>query len=87
MKRGGGKAGRPFGDWRIDQLEKQVKAALASVDDLSAIRAELGYRTTRRSQELKSLVDRLIREHTGSFDPDARKKEGPRDGPEEWLVC
>ena len=87
MKRSGGKAGRPFGEWGIDQLENHVKASMARVDDLSAIRAELGFRTTKRSQDLKSLVDRLIREHTGSFDPNAVKKDNRPSGAEDWFVC
>ena len=86
MERSGGKAGRPFGEWRIDQLEKQVRASMAKLDELAAIRAELGYRTTNRSQKLKSLVDRLIREHTGSFDPKAVKKDDGPSSPEEWLI-
>ncbi len=86
MKRSGGKAGRPFGEWRIEQLEKHLKK-VTSMDDLHAIRAELGHRTTKRSKELKSLVDRVIREATGSFDPNARvKREEGRIGPEEWWL-
>ena len=85
MKRSGGKAGRPFGEWNIGRLEKHVNASMARVDDLSAIRAELGYRSTERSLELKNLVDRLIRQHTGSYDPNAYNAEQPK-GPEEWVI-
>lgn len=59
---------------------------MAKIDELAAIRAELGFRSTKRSQKLKSLVDRLIREHTGSFDPNAVKKAGAKSGPEEWFI-
>lgn len=71
MKRSGGKAGRPFGHFTIEQLEKHVKE-VTSMSDLHAMRAELGYRTTKRSKELKELLDRLIRLKTNSFDPNAR---------------
>ena len=86
MKRGGGKAGRPFGTWKIDQLEKHLKK-ITSMSDLHAIRAELGFRTTQRSGELKNLLDRIIREQTGTFNPNSRgDRLGSPNAPDDWWI-
>ncbi|MEL7688103.1 hypothetical protein AAG596_10605 [Citromicrobium bathyomarinum] len=61
MKRSGGKSGRPMGDWTIDQLEDHVSAHEYDLSELAVVRSELGYRSTKRSAELKDLVDRMIR--------------------------
>lgn len=70
MKRGGGEAGRPFGQYSIEQLEAQVKK-VTDLSDLKALRAELGHRKSKRAAELDDLVSRVIREWTGSYDPNA----------------
>lgn len=70
MKRGGGTAGRPFGDWSIEQLEEHVRK-VTDLSDLKALRSELGFRKSKRASELDSLIARLIREWTGSYDPNA----------------
>jgi hypothetical protein len=62
MKRSGGRAGRPFGHVSIDQLESHVQASRDEPSELMAILAELGRRETRRAEELKSLVQRLLGE-------------------------
>ncbi|GEM_PF-2056489 len=61
MKRSGGKSGRPMGEWTIDQLEDHVSTHEYDLAELTVVRSELGYRSTKRSEELRSLVDRLIR--------------------------
>lgn len=70
MKRGGGEAGRPFRDYSIEQLETQVKK-VTDLGDLRALRAELGHRKSKRAAELDDLIARVIREWTGSYDPNA----------------
>lgn len=60
MKRGGGKAGRPMGTWPIDRLEQHVAANRSDDDELQLVLAELGYRKTQRSMDLKDLVKRVI---------------------------
>ena len=61
MKRGGGKAGRPLGNWSIDQLEDHVKAHQYDIGELRIVLSELGYRQTKRAETLADLVARLIR--------------------------
>lgn len=68
MKRSGGRAGRPFAHLSVVEIEKHLKD-VTSMSDLQAIRAELGFRTTKRSKVLQSLVARLIRVKTDSFNP------------------
>jgi hypothetical protein len=70
MKRSGGTAGRPFGHYSIEELEAHVPQ-VSDLSDLKAIKAECGFRTTKRAEQLENLVTRLIRSWTGSFDPDA----------------
>jgi hypothetical protein len=70
MERSGGEAGRPFRHYTIDQIEAHVKKVRA-LDDLKAMRAELGRRKTKRAAELDDLLARLIRTWTGSYDPNA----------------
>ena len=61
MKRSGGRAGRPFGQLTIVQLEQHVAASKSDFSELTAILAELGHRTTKRALALKDLVNRLLR--------------------------
>lgn len=70
MKSSGGEAGRPFRHYTIDQIEAHVKK-VRSLDDLKAMRAELGRRKTKRAAELDDLLARLIRTWTGSNYPNA----------------
>ena len=72
MKRSGGRPGRPFGHVTIEQLEKQVRACQDDPSELTAVLAELGHRQTRRAEELKSLVQRLLGEK-------ARPPQKPHD--------
>lgn len=83
MRRSGGKAGRPFGQYSIDQLEAQVKQ-VRELNDLKALRAELGHRKSKRAAELDDLCARLIRSWTGTYKPDANalgpaRLSGPND--------
>ena len=71
MKRSGGRAGRPFGRYSIDELEAQVRQ-VRELNDVKALRAELGLRRTNRAAELDDLLARLTRSWTGSFNPDAK---------------
>jgi hypothetical protein len=71
VERSGGKAGRPFGNYSIDELEAQVKK-VRELNDLKALRAELGRRKSKRAAELDDLLARLIRTWTGSYKPDAQ---------------
>jgi hypothetical protein len=73
MQRSGGEAGRPFRHFSIEQLEAQVKE-IRSLDDAKALRAELVHRKSKRSAELNDLLARLIREWTGSWNPNAGPK-------------
>lgn len=61
MKRSGGKAGRPFGHFTIDELEKHVSASQSDAAELTAILAELGHRSSKRALALKDLTNRLLR--------------------------
>ena len=70
MQRGGGEAGRPFRHFTIEQIEAHVKK-IRTLDELKAMRAELGHRKTKRAAELDDLLARLIREWTGSYNPNA----------------
>lgn len=70
MKRSGGSAGRPFGQYSIDELEAYV-SKITDLSDLKALKAECGFRTTKRAAQLKDLVARTIRHWTGSYNPDA----------------
>lgn len=60
MQRSGGRAGRPFAHVSIGGLESHVRAHSNSHSELLAILAELGRRKTKRSEDLKSLVTRLL---------------------------
>jgi uncharacterized coiled-coil protein SlyX len=60
MKRSGGIAGRPMGHMTIEQLEAVVSGAAGSVDELQLVYAELGHRKTKRAEELRALVLRLL---------------------------
>ena len=71
MKRSGGETGRPFYHYSIDQLEAQIKEA-RELNDLKALRAELGHRKSKRASELDDLLARLIRSWTGSYNPEAQ---------------
>lgn len=71
MKRSGGEAGRPFYHYSIDQLEAQVKE-VRELNDLKALRAELGHRKSKRAAQLDDLCARLIRAWTGSYNPEAQ---------------
>lgn len=70
MRRGGGTAGRPFGHYSIEALEQHVPK-VTDLSDLKALRAELGFRKSKRASDLDDLLARLIRSWTGSYDPDA----------------
>jgi hypothetical protein len=70
VERSGGKAGRPFGRYSIEELEAQIKKT-RELNDLKALRSELGHRTTKRAADLDDLAARLIRSWTGSYNPDA----------------
>lgn len=70
MKRGGGEAGRPFRHFSIEQLEAEVRK-VKELNELKALRAELGHRKSKRAAELDDLLVRLIRSWTGSYKPDA----------------
>lgn len=48
-------------DWSIEQLEKHVANNEFDLEELVIVKIELGYRSTKRSLELKALVERLIR--------------------------
>jgi hypothetical protein len=73
MKRSGGKAGRPMGDWPIQRLESHTADAGGEVDELLLILAELGHRRSKRAAELESLVTRLL--------ADSRPKPDSGDAP------
>lgn len=60
MKRSGGKSGRPFGHFSIDRLESHVRTCSEDSSEMTAVLAELGHRETRRAEDLKSLVRRLL---------------------------
>ena len=62
MKRSGGRSGRPFGHVSISQLERHVRSCRDDSTELIAVLAELGHRGTKRAEELKSLVQRLLGE-------------------------
>jgi len=70
VKRGGGPAGRPFYHFSIDELEAHV-SKVTDLSDLKALRAELGYRKSKRATQLDDLLARLIRSWTGSYNPEA----------------
>lgn len=70
MERSGGEAGRPFRHYTIQELEAEVRK-VRQLNDVKALRAELGHRKSKRAAELDDLLTRLIREWTGSFDPNA----------------
>jgi hypothetical protein len=70
MERSGGKVGRPFGRYSIKELEAQVRQ-VRELNDVKALRAELGHRKSKRAAELDDLLTRLIRSWTGSYKPDA----------------
>jgi len=70
MQRGGGAAGRPFGKYSIEEMEAHVRK-LSDLSDLKALRAECGFRSTKRAADLDALLARLQHEWTGSFNPDA----------------
>ena len=61
MKRSGGTAGRPLGHLSIQALEAHTRASERDHTELTLVLAELGYRKTKRAQELKDLVARLHR--------------------------
>jgi len=71
VKRSGGEPGRPFYHYSIDQLESQVKE-VRELNDLKALRAELGFRKSKRAAQLNDLCARLIRSWTGSYNPEAQ---------------
>ena len=71
MKRSGGKPGRPFYHYSIDQPEAQVKE-IREFNDLKALRAKLGHRKSKRASEQDDLLARLIRSWTGSYNPEAK---------------
>jgi hypothetical protein len=86
MERSGGEAGRPFRHYTIEQLEAEVRK-VRQLNDVKALRAELGHRKSKRAAELDDLLARLNREWSGSFNPNAdapskRKPEGQAD-----LAC
>ena len=62
MKRSGGRSGRPFGHVSVSQLEAHVRSCKHDSTELMAVIAELGHRETRRAEELRSLVQRLLGE-------------------------
>jgi hypothetical protein len=62
MKRSGGQSGRPFGHVSIEQLERHVRACSEDVSEMMAVLSELGHRETKRAENLKSLVQRLLGE-------------------------
>ena len=62
MKRSGGIAGRPMGHLPINELEKLVSKADGNWDELTLVFAELGYRKSKRANELRDLVKRLLGE-------------------------
>jgi hypothetical protein len=83
MKRSGGEAGRPFRQYTIEQLEAEVRK-VQQLNDVKALRAELGHRKSKRAAELDDLLTRLIRKWTGSFNPNAeppskKRENGPQD--------
>lgn len=80
MERSGGEAGRPFRHYTIQRLEAEVRK-VRQLNDVKALRAELGHRKSKRAAELDDLLTRLIREWTGSFNPNAEapSKGGPED--------
>ncbi|MEQ7874185.1 hypothetical protein ABDK56_09310 [Sphingomonas sp. ASV193] len=73
MKRSGGVAGRPFYHYSIDEMEAHVKK-VGDLSDLKALRAELGFRKSKRARELDDLLARLHHSWTDSFDPGAGEK-------------
>jgi hypothetical protein len=73
MKRSGGRAGRPFAHLSILEIEARVRLSEHDPLELTAILAELGYRTTKRAKELRELVIRLL----GDLRPKAIKSAGP----------
>ena len=73
VKRSGGKAGRPMGDWPILRLENYTADAGGEVDELLLILGELGRRRSKRAAQLKSLVNRLL--------ADSRPKPDSGDAP------
>jgi len=70
MERSGGEAGRPFRHYTIQKLEAEVRK-VRQLNDVKALRAELGHRRSKRAAELNDLLVRLIRKWTGSFNPNA----------------
>jgi hypothetical protein len=60
MKRSGGIAGRPMGQMTVEQLESIVSGAAGDIDELRLVYAELGHRKTKRADELRALVLRLL---------------------------
>ena len=82
MERSGGSAGRPFGRYSIKELEAEVKK-VRELNDIKALRAELGHRNSKRAAELDDLLARLHRSWTGSYRPDAAPPGPARlSGPE-----
>lgn len=63
MQQSGGRAGRPFGHLSIDELEAAVRSNAGEGTELLSVLGELGFRKSSRAQELKSLVQRLLRSH------------------------
>ncbi len=84
MERSGGEAGRPFRHYTIQELEAEVRK-VRQLNDVKALRAELGHRKSKRAAELDDLLTRLTREWTGSFDPNAEAptKRNPGDSSEQ----
>lgn len=62
MKRRGGRSGRPFGHFSIEELEQNVRTCQNDSPELLAVLAELGHRRTKRADDLRSLVQRLLGE-------------------------
>jgi|LakMenE18May11ns_1017448.scaffolds.fasta_scaffold9877073_2 hypothetical protein len=62
MQRSGGIAGRPMGHLSIVDLENLVAKADGNWDELTLVLAELGYRKTKRANELRDLTSRVLDE-------------------------
>lgn len=60
MKHGGGKAGRPFGQTPIQQLEQLISDNPQDRDLHFQMVTELAFRRSKRAGQLKDLVERLI---------------------------
>ena len=70
MQRSGGRVGQPFGHVSIDQLEATVRSYSGEGTELLSVLGELGFRKSPRAQQLKSLVQRLLRAKSASADED-----------------